>query len=217
MGSDYLSPSVVERMGELSARVSVALESFEHDATSRVLQWDLRYARRVIETLLPLEPDASVRALVQQAAERALNVLEPVQNALPVQAGHFDVTDDNVLRPVGERLPDAVIDFGDVSASWRVGEIAVTVSSLLHHDGATPATALPAVRAFHALRPLSDDELTALWPLVILRGAVLVLSGRQQVRLDEANSYADAALDREFRVLTVASSVPSAVMAAVTR
>ncbi|SMQ67300.1 aminotransferase [Agreia sp. VKM Ac-1783] len=217
MGSDYLSPSVVERMGELSARVSVALESFEHGATSRVLQWDLRYARRVIETLLPLEPDASVRALVQQATERALDILEPVQNALPVQAGHFDITDDNVLRPVGERLPDAVIDFGDVSASWRVGEIAITVSSLLHHDGATPATALPAVRAFHALRPLNDDELTALWPLVVLRGAVLVLSGRQQVRLDEANSYADAALDREFRVLTVASSVPSDVMAGALR
>ncbi|SMG49966.1 aminotransferase [Agreia pratensis] len=212
MGSDYLSPAVVERMGELSARVSVALETFEHVATSRVLQWDLRYARRVVETLLPLEPDASVRTFVQQSAERALRALEPVQNTLPVQAGHFDITDDNVLRPVGERLPDAVIDFGDVSASWRVGEIAITVSSLLHHDGATPATALPAVRAFHALRPLDDDEIAALWPLVILRGAVLVLSGRQQVRLDEANSYADAALDREFRILSVAASVPSDVM-----
>ncbi|KQR18821.1 4-aminobutyrate aminotransferase [Agreia sp. Leaf335] len=217
MGSDYLTPDVVERMGELSARVSRALETFEHVATSRVLQWDLRYAGRVIETLLLLEPDASVRRFVQHAARRAQYALDEVRDGLPVQAGHFDITDDNVLRPEGERLPDAVIDFGDVSASWRVGEIAITVSSLLHHDGATPASALPAVRAFHALRPLDDDEITALWPLVILRGAVLVLSGRQQVRLDEANSYADAALDREFRVLKVAASVPSEVMAGAIR
>ncbi|SKA98935.1 4-aminobutyrate aminotransferase [Agreia bicolorata] len=212
MGSDYMAPAVIERMGELAGRVSVALQGFEHDASSRVLQWNLRHAGRVIDTLLPFEPDASVAAFVQSATERALRVLEPLQDVLPIQAGHFDITDDNVLHHDGERLPDAVIDFGDVAASWRVGEIATTVSSLLHHDGATPASTLPAIRAFHALRPLDDNEISALWALVILRGAVLVLSGRQQVRLDEANTYADSALDREFRILSVAASVPTAVM-----
>ncbi|WP_458864502.1 hypothetical protein, partial [Enterococcus faecium] len=102
------------------------------------------------------------------------------------QLGHFDVTDDNFLRPHGVgTLPDAVIDFGDVIESWAGGEIAVTVSSVLHHDGATYASTLPAIAAFDRRRPLSDDEITALWPLVVLRGVVLVLSGRQQVRLDD--------------------------------
>ena len=93
-----------------------------------------------------------------------------------------------------------------------MNEIAVTVSSLLHHDGLTPADTLPAIRAFHSIRPLSEDEADAIWPLVALRGVVLALSGRQQVRLDAANAYADAALDREFRVLRQAASVPFEVM-----
>ncbi len=182
-----------------------------------MLQWDLRHAGRVIDTLLPLEPDAEVRDIVQRAADAARAALATVRDALPVQAGHFDVTDDNVLRAPGETVPDAVIDFGDVCVSWRVGEIAVTVSSILHHDDATPESALPAIRAFDRVRDLTDDEITALWPLVVLRGAVLVLSGRAQVRLDDENAYASVALDREFRILEQAASVPLPVITAATR
>ncbi|RUR01740.1 aminotransferase [Labedella endophytica] len=211
-GSGYLSPAVVARMGEVAAKVSTSLADYTHEASGRVLQWDLRHASRVIDLLLPLEPDADVRDAVERATRRARSALDAVSDRLPVQAGHFDVTDDNILHPVGERLPDAVIDFGDVVESWAVGEIAVTVSSVLHHDGVDPVGALPAIRAFHAARPLSDDEVEALWPLVVLRGAVLVLSGRQQVRLDEENTYAGDALDREFRVLSQAASVPVEVM-----
>ena len=217
MGSGYLSPATVENMGALSAAVSLSLADFTHPASARVLQWDLRHAERVIDTLLPLEPDAGVRAIVQRAADAARAALAPVRDRLPVQAGHFDVTDDNVLCAPGAAVPDAVIDFGDVCASWRVGEIAVTVSSVLHHDDATPETAFPAIRAFDQVRDLTDDELTALWPLVILRGAVLVLSGRAQVRLDDENEYASVALDREFRILEQAASVPIPVITAATR
>jgi 4-aminobutyrate aminotransferase-like enzyme/Ser/Thr protein kinase RdoA (MazF antagonist) len=218
MGSGYLSPATVARMGELAAKVSVALSDIRHPASSRVLQWDLRHADRVVAALLPEEPDVAVHEFATAVAELAQSRLDAVSSRLPIQIGHFDITDDNVIaaRTPGA-LPDAVIDFGDVTESWAVNEIAVTVSSLLHHDGLTPADARPAIRAFHSMRPLSEDEVHALWPLVALRGVVLVLSGRQQVRLDTENSYADAALDREFRILRQAASVPFAVMNEVIR
>lgn len=213
MGSGYLSPAKVARMGELAAMVSVALSDVRHPASGRVLQWDLRHAERVIGTLTSDEPDTDVRQFASAVADAAQVRLDAVSSRLPVQIGHFDITDDNVIEPAAPgALPDAVIDFGDVAESWAVNEIAVTVSSLLHHDGLAPAHTLPAIRAFHSLRPLSEDEVDAIWPLVALRGVVLVLSGRQQVRLDAKNAYADAALDREFRVLQQAASVPFEVM-----
>jgi 4-aminobutyrate aminotransferase-like enzyme/Ser/Thr protein kinase RdoA (MazF antagonist) len=211
MGSGYLSPATVARMGELAAKVSVALADLRHPASVRVLQWDLRHAERVIATLAPDEPDDEVRHFASAVAESAQSRLDSVSSRLPRQLGHFDVTDDNVIGRPGA-LPDAVIDFGDVAESWAVGEIAVTVSSLLHHDGLTPADTLPAILAFHSIRPLSEDEVDAIWPLVALRGVVLALSGRQQVRLDATNAYADAALEREFLVLRQAASVPFEVM-----
>lgn len=216
-GSRYLAPTVIERLGDLAGRVSAALASFEHSASSRILQWDLRHARRVIDALLLDEPDAAVRAAIEQAVSNASAALDPVAPRLPLQVGHFDITDDNVLRGDGELLPDAVIDFGDVMRSWRVAEIAVTASCVLHHDGADPISVIPAIRTFHARCPLTGDEITALWPLIVLRGATLVLSGRAQVRLDDANDYAADALDRERRIFDVATSVPASVMTAAIR
>ncbi|MFS0792720.1 aminotransferase class III-fold pyridoxal phosphate-dependent enzyme [Microbacterium sp. 1P10AE] len=214
-GSGYLAPRVIERLGELAAAVSVALAEETHPASGRVLQWDLRHAERVIAEIAATEPDAEVREYCAAATAAALAVLSPVADGLPRQLGHFDVTDDNVLRPHGVgTLPDAVIDFGDVIDSWAVGEIAVTVSSVLHHDRATSVSTLPAIAAFDRRRPLSDDEITALWPLVVLRGVVLVLSGRQQVRLDDANDYASGALDREFEILRRSVAVPLEVATA---
>ena len=66
-------------------------------------------------------------------------------------------------------------------------------------------------------RRLADAELEALWPLVQLRGAVLVVSGAQQVALDAANTYASSALDREWRMFAEAAAVPAAVMTGLVR
>jgi ribonuclease PH len=52
----------------------------------------------------------------------------------------------------------------------------VAVAALLRHDGCEPAGTLPAIQAFHAVRPLGPAEVEALWPLVVLRGAVLVVT-----------------------------------------
>ncbi|KAF5981687.1 plp-dependent transferase [Fusarium bulbicola] len=215
-GSHYLSPAVVQRLGELSAAVSVALATATHPASGRTLQWDLRHAERVIDAITATEPDVDVRALTAEASQHALTLLRPISDRLPRQLGHFDVTDDNVLRPDGNvlSLPDAVIDFGDVIESWAVAEIAITVSSMLHHADASYRTVLPAIAAFNRRRHLSDDEITALWPLVVLRGVVLVLSGRQQVRLDVDNEYAKRALDRESTILRRATEVPLEVVTA---
>ena len=79
---------------------------------------------------------------------------------LPRQATHLDLTDANVVvtRGVGGAAhPDGVIDFGDLSHTWAVSELAITVSSVLGHAGSDPTSILPGVRAFHAIRPLSAD------------------------------------------------------------
>ncbi len=217
-GGAYLSPSTVARMGELAARTSLALADFDHDGLDRVLQWDPRYADRVVELLAPHHPDAARRRRVTDAATAAWADLADVASDLPLQAVHLDLTDDNVVCTTegGIRLPDGIIDFGDVTRSWAVAELAISITSLLHHAGAEPATVLRAIRAFHALRPLSPEEVAAIWPIVVLRGAVLVVSGEHQVQLDGGeNAYAASGIEREWRMFEQAVSVPTAVMTAV--
>ncbi|MFC5788546.1 aminotransferase class III-fold pyridoxal phosphate-dependent enzyme [Agromyces tardus] len=217
-GDTYLSPRVLARMGELAAHASLALAGLEHPGLDRILQWDLRHADRVVELLAPHHPDPAKRTQVTDAATRAWATVQALAADLPVQAVHLDLTDDNVVCTTdrGIRLPDGMIDFGDVTASWAVSELAITISSILHHAGAEPVSVLPAVRAFHALRPLSSAEVAALWPLVVLRGAVLVVSGEHQVQIDGGdNAYAADGIAREWRIFEQAVSVPSEVMTGV--
>jgi len=212
----YLSSAVTSAFGALAARVSVALEDFEHPGLERVLQWDLRNGSRVVELLLDHVPDEQLRDRVERATARAAQTLTRLADtyALPLQPGHFDLTDENVLTtaPRGIPFPDGVIDLGDLSVSWRVAELATTVTSLLHHPGAEPHTLLPAITAFHRIRPLLSEELDALWPLVVIRSAVLTVSSHQQVALDGDHTHAATGLEHELEVFRRATSVPPAVM-----
>ena len=210
----YLSPRVIAGLGTVAGQVSRALRPFTHPGLDRVLQWDLRHALRVVAALAGHVRDEGLRARVTSAAEAAWSRVEPLAGQLPWQTVHGDVTDDNVVCHLerGLRTPDGIIDFGDLTTSWAVGELAVAITSVLRHAGAEPCSVLPAVRAFGELRPLSAEEVAVLWPLVVLRAAVLVVSGEQQAAIDDGNDYVTGALEHERRLFERAMSVPAEVM-----
>lgn len=207
----YLPPSTVAAMGELAARVSRALDGFSHPGLDRILQWDLRYGEQVVTRLIAHAPRQ--REEILAAAREAWSLITPHADELPRQAVHLDLTDANVVAgPSG--LPDGIIDFGDLSDSWAVSELAVTLSSVLGHPGNGPTSILPGVKAFHAVRPLQPAEANVLWPLLVLRTAVLIVSGAQQGELDPDNAYITEQSDEEWRMFDQATSVPMEVMSA---
>ncbi len=174
-------------LGTLAGRVAGGLAELRHPGLDRTTQWDARIGGEVVDLLLEHVEQPAKRAAVREATDAALARLEPLRGRLRVQAVHGDVTDDNIV--LGEGGP-GVIDFGDVSDGWLVAELAATVASALHHVPDEPLAVLDVVEAFHAEAPLDDIDLAALWPLVVLRGAVLVVSGEQQVALEADNVYA---------------------------
>jgi 4-aminobutyrate aminotransferase-like enzyme/Ser/Thr protein kinase RdoA (MazF antagonist) len=215
----YLSPAVVAGMGEVAGRVSRSLCGFTHPGLDRALQWDLRFGNDVVTALAGHVADPVLRARLSAAAASAWERIAAVADALPRQAVHLDLTDANVVRADGlvAVRPDGVIDFGDLSDTWAVSELAVTLSSVLGHPGTSATSILPGVRAFHAIRPLSPAEADALWPLLVLRSAVLIVSGAQQAQLEPDNSYLTEQADAEARMFEVATSLPIEVMTGVIR
>ena len=212
-GDGYLSPDQVAALGDVAGRISRALAAFDHPGVDRVLQWDPRHSLRTVETLGSHLSDAHRREAVEAAAAAAWQVVSEVGDDLPVQVIHGDITGDNVVCG-NPGIPDGVIDFGDLMRSWTVGELAVTVSGVLHHEGGEPAAAIPAIRAFHAVRPLSPAEIEALWPLVVLRAAVVVVSGVHQTSIDADNVYAGERVDHEWQIFERATHYPLEVMTA---
>ncbi|WP_460411513.1 MULTISPECIES: aminotransferase [unclassified Pseudomonas] len=214
---EHLGRDVVAGFGRLCGEMDLALAGFDHPGLERTLQWDARHASALISHLLPVIKDEQQRSVIADAAEQAERRLQPLQAKLPVQAIHMDITDDNAVwarDALRHWQLQGVIDFGDLVRTWRITDLSVTCAALLHHAGGDPFVILPAVQAYHAVNPLQHEELQALWPLIVARAAVLVLSGEQQVSIDPANTYSRDNLSHEWEIFRVATSVPQALMEA---
>lgn len=213
--SGHLPATVVTALGDLAARVALALTDLDAPGAERVHQWDLRHAPAVLDALLPYVDDDALRARLMEAAASAWAVIDRVAADLPTQFVHGDLTDDNVITgDAVSRAPDGVIDLGDLNRTWTVGDLAITVSSLLHHDGVDLAAAMRAVSAYHRVRRLSAAELEALWPLTVVRAATLVASAHHVLATDPGNDYAAGNLDHERAIFDAATSVPLEVASA---
>ncbi|GAB3301069.1 aminotransferase [Pseudoclavibacter terrae] len=217
---EHFSADTIASMGALVGTVAATLAGFEHPGLDRELQWDLRLGEQLVEELIDHVADPERRAFMLGALEDITASLAPLKGELPLQAIHGDLTDDNLVATAGALgRPElsGIIDFGDVGTGWRVAELAVACTAVFHHDPARPLAVLPLIRAFDEVVPLTDAEIDALWPLIVLRGATLVVSGLQQVAIDEGNDYAEAALEREWTIFAVPAALDSRVATAAIR
>ncbi|WP_300682613.1 aminotransferase class III-fold pyridoxal phosphate-dependent enzyme [Nocardioides sp.] len=180
-------------LGITAARTITALGAFAEIVEAAPSQWDLRVATEVIDALRP--------DLTEVTAE-AVRRLRPLRADLPLQVIHGDLTDDNVVLTAGGEA--GVIDFGDLATGWRCAELAVTLTSLLGKTPDDVAAVLACVEAFAAEVQLTDVELTALWPLVVLRAAVLVASASSIAEHEPDNAYAAERAGDEAAALAAA-------------
>ncbi len=209
---DYLAPVVLRRQGWLAASAAVALADFDHPGLDRTLQWDVRHATDVVSAFGPSIPDASGRADIEGQMERAQKAIDELAPHLRLAVCHADVTDVNVvagLNPAGQPWPDALIDFGDVLRTWLAADVAVAALSLIGHDCDNPLGIVSNVLlGYHSAYPLTDHEVSALWPLVIARAASNVASSEHQARLEPDDEYVQGSVDDDWRIWRAVRSVP---------
>lgn len=209
----YLAPVVLAEFGALAAASVTALAGLEHPGLHREHMWDMRVAFAQTVRLASSITDTALRERVLVAAEEARDALALVADDLPVQPIHGDLTDDNVtgIRGDDSRLhPHTVLDLGDLALGWRVAELAVCASSMLHHEPERPLRVLDTIDAFHAAAPLSEAEARAVWPLIVLRASLLVASGWRQLEIDGDNDYARERIEGEQAIFDAATLVPLA-------
>ncbi|MGE8372739.1 MAG: aminotransferase [Pseudomonas putida] len=213
----HMEPRLMAELGGLCAKLDKALADFDHPGLARTLQWDPQHAQALIDHLLPVLQDSEQRARIEHATRHARERLMPLVDQLPSQAVHLDITDDNTVwaRDAQRQWQlQGVIDFGDLLRTWRIADLSVTCAALLHHAEGDPLRILPAVHAYQALNPLTEAELRALWPLVLNRAAVLVLSSEQQLAVDPGNQYTRDNIAHEWEIFDTATAMPIALMEA---
>ncbi|MCY0149614.1 phosphotransferase [Hoeflea sp. G2-23] len=160
-------------IGRTLARTANALADFEHPADRRHLVWDLANAAEV-RPLLP--SDTSDRwAMPAFILERFQNDTWDRLKDLPSQVIHNDFNGHNLLMdPQDVTTITGIIDFGDVTRSQRVNDVAIAACYQLRFGEPGFAGACDVVAGYDSVSPLSEEEITLLPALILVRLALAV-------------------------------------------
>ncbi len=168
--SKELRASLGQQLGILSN----GLDGFDHPFGHRFLKWDPRQTSWVRDQLALLTDPRQL-----ETANYFLSLFEervvPLEKQLPKSITYGDANDYNIL--VDELLDQprvrSFIDYGDAVYTYTANELAIACAYAAM-DLEDPLKAVLQISgAYHARHPLTDEELSSLFPLI---GARLLIS-----------------------------------------
>eukprot|EP00967_Tisochrysis_lutea_P111973 scaffold176433_cov26-Tisochrysis_lutea.AAC.2 len=147
LGSDpaLLTAPLLRQLGETAGKVTAALDGFDHPGAHRPsFIWDLARCLdlRPLLPSLPPERQDVIGAVLDEFEALVL----PLAPQLPCAIVHGDINDQNVLVDPTAGTVTGLIDFGDMSYTWRVCEVAVAAAYVviaLHYGAKTTGADAP--------------------------------------------------------------------------
>lgn len=182
------TPALAASIGTALGGLDAALASFHHPASDHHLLWDIQNAA----DLAPLTPalPKDLKPRIAAFLTRFTTHTAPALANLPRQVIHGDFNPHNLLADPGQPgTLTGILDFGDMTLSHRICDLAVAASYLI--DPADPAGLLvPLTRAYHRANPLTEAELRLLPDLITARLATtLTISAWRAARYPENAPY----------------------------
>ncbi len=179
---DVLHASAVNHyeVGEVLARLQLALASFRHPHEHRVLAWDVKHLGSLAGLQAHIK-DPLHCLLIEQAFVR-FAAIEPALRCCPTQVVHNDFNRSNIVaNPGGANFVSGIIDFGDTVHTAVAIDVATAVMNQfpLDFDADGPhdlfIQARELVRGYLAHARLSADELMLIPHLAMARVATRAL------------------------------------------
>ena len=166
------SPRLPAECGRLGGRLTYALRTFSHPAARRAIVWDVRHAAH-LAGLLREVPGFPYRKEAVAVLERIVPRIDSGFARLRHQVVHNDLNPRNILvTPTGEVT--GIIDFGDMTYTAVIADVAVTAAEHIPEDcaagsGAAGESVRAVADAYHESVPLLPLERALLGTLVAAR------------------------------------------------
>jgi 4-aminobutyrate aminotransferase-like enzyme/Ser/Thr protein kinase RdoA (MazF antagonist)/murein DD-endopeptidase MepM/ murein hydrolase activator NlpD len=186
-------PELLSDIGRFLGRLDRALEGFSHEASRRPdLDWDPAHSLDVIGRHAGEIPERDRRETVGRVVEEFRRTVEPLLEKLPLGVIHNDANDHNLL--VGEPRLDGralagLVDFGDMLEAWTVCEPAVAIAYAMLGEDDPLSAACRVAAGYHETRPLSENEIAALWPMAAVRLCVSVCLSAHRRSTEPGDGY----------------------------
>ena len=175
------------RLGQLLARLGLAFKDFDHPGSNLPSLWDMKRAASLADLVVNIE-DPILRPVIEQTLDKFISQVKPVLDTLPMQVIHNDMNPGNVL--MDKQRPDqisGVIDFGDMTKSPLIIDLAVAAAYQLSEGSDPLAGALPMIAGYHSITPLPDTELALITDLIRTRLVTSLLIGSYRAILFPQN------------------------------
>jgi hydroxylysine kinase len=183
------SAALRRSLGWCAARLARGLRDFSHCGASHKLLWDLQHAAelRPLIDAVPNERRGLVEHVLGDFETRAL----PVLPHLPSQPVHNDLNPHNVVVDPETRAGVAgIIDFGDLTWTARINDLAIATAYQVADIDDPLAPACEVIAAYHAVLPLEQAEFDVLFDLITTRMAMtIVISSWRAARYPANRNY----------------------------
>jgi hydroxylysine kinase len=182
------TPALAAATGQALGRLDATLVAFAHPAADHHLLWDIRNCPDLAPLVHALPDD--LRPWISAFLTHFAGTTAPALATLPRQVIHGDFNPHNLLAdPADPTRLTGILDFGDMTLSHRICDLAVAASYLI--DPADPANLLgPLISAYHAANPLTAPEIALLPDLITARLATtLTISAWRAARYPQNAAY----------------------------
>jgi Ser/Thr protein kinase RdoA (MazF antagonist) len=175
-------------LGRCAARLARGLCDFRHAGANHKLLWDLQHAAE-LRALIDAVP-ADRRGLVEHFLDGFEAHALPALPRLPGQPVHNDLNPHNIVVDPGNEGITGIIDFGDLTFTARVNDLAIAAAYQVADSDDPLAPACELIAAYHAVSPLDPAEFDILFDLMATRMAMtIVISSWRAHRYQENREY----------------------------
>ena len=185
-------PDVYFQVGKFAGMLTKCLEKFPSNRAlqERVDRWDLAHLSKSWQFLDPLKTtDPEKWRKLSRILDEFESDIYPLLVTLPKAYIHGDLSDSNLI--MDDRDVAGLLDFGDAVYSYRVCEIGIAIAKiLLREDGDKISLSASWLAGFRTRYPVSENELSLIFPLALGRLAQIYILTRAQVeKLTSENDY----------------------------
>ncbi|HMA01798.1 MAG TPA: aminotransferase class III-fold pyridoxal phosphate-dependent enzyme, partial [Gemmatimonadaceae bacterium] len=217
------SPALLEDLGRSIGALERALADFDTPAIHRDFYWDLANGREIVSRFRGLVAGDDLGRTIDALIAAFDRHTAPLLPSLPRAAIHGDPNDFNVL--VGgdgdvesrDQRVTGLVDFGDMTHSFRIGDLAIAIAYVILGDADPLTSAATMVHGYCERVMPTEEELAALYGLVVLRlcTSVCIAADQQAQRPD--NEYLGVSQSAIARTLPTLAMIPFALAEAVFR
>jgi Ser/Thr protein kinase RdoA (MazF antagonist) len=183
------STALRREIGHWAARLARALRDFRHPGAGHKLLWDIQHAAE-LRPLLDSVPIAQ-RDVVERFLDGFETHARPRLSQLPAQPVHNDLNPHNiVVVPTDHERIAGIIDFGDLTSTARINDLAIACAYQVADSDDALAPACELIAGYHAVMPLAPDERAVLFDLIATRMVMtVVISNLRAARYPENRGY----------------------------